>query len=129
MGQSKASKYIGKETRARLAANLQARLDRLYPGQKNQPRKLAELAGTRQSQIQRILGSEIGASVDMLEQIAKAIGCQPSELLGPPSPVAPRPGLPFEVHVHGDEPAPLVREIDAPRAPRHQVPHARRTKR
>lgn len=69
-----------------LAANLAALRDRKYPVHHNvtqRNRSLAKAAHTTLSQIQRILSLSVGTSIDLLEELAHALGVEPADLLTP----------------------------------------------
>lgn len=69
-----------------LASNLVRQRDRLYaslPTVTARNKKIAEVAGTTHSQIQRIINQELGCSIDLLDGLAAALECKPENLLTP----------------------------------------------
>jgi hypothetical protein len=69
-----------------LAENVRDLRDDVYAGEKSETaknRKLAEKADTTLSQIQRVLSSDLGTSIDLLARIARALKCRPEDLITP----------------------------------------------
>jgi DNA-binding Xre family transcriptional regulator len=64
-----------------LAANVRRRMDERYKERGDRPKALAEAAGVTLSTVQRIIKHEIGATIDTVDMIAKALRCEPDELL------------------------------------------------
>lgn len=69
--------------RSVLARNIGERLDAVYPTSANQDKALATAAGVSLSTIQRIRKAEVGASIDNIEDIAKALRTSVTSLLTP----------------------------------------------
>jgi hypothetical protein len=72
--------------RSVLAWNLENLRDEIYselPSPTARNAALAAAAGTRPSQILRILQQELGCSIDQLDGLAKALRCRPADLLTP----------------------------------------------
>lgn len=121
-GQRKRPKYIGRVTRRVVAEQLRTRMRARFGETKNQERRLAEAIGTTQSNIQRILSEQQGASVDMLEQIAKFFQIAPYELLLPP------PDLRRMMEVQDPAtsgPEPLLRQTDKSTEPKEPTKERR----
>jgi DNA-binding Xre family transcriptional regulator len=69
-----------------LAFNVEALRDLKFqylPNATTRNRELAKEAGTTLSQIQRVISTELGTSVDLVERLAKALDCRPQDLLEP----------------------------------------------
>jgi len=69
--------------RAILAHNITRKLHEVFVTQANKDRALANAAGVSLSTVQRIRRAEVGASIDQIEEIAKALGISVAELLTP----------------------------------------------
>lgn len=72
------------ESREILAANLRARMDERFANAADRVEALHKRSGVARSTIQRILKSEVGATLDTIAHAAMALGCEPYELLLPP---------------------------------------------
>lgn len=84
----KASKVTGRASLLRqiVADNVTALMDRRYASESNKTarqRCLARDAGVSLSTVQRIAGSEVGASIDNIESMARVFGVPPAALLTP----------------------------------------------
>jgi DNA-binding Xre family transcriptional regulator len=69
-----------------VAANVKGLRDSVYaslPNETQRNRKLAADVGTTLSQVQRIISSSVGVSIDMLEGLSRALHCRPQDLLTP----------------------------------------------
>jgi DNA-binding Xre family transcriptional regulator len=69
-----------------IAMNVRALRDHVFaelPNETARNKQLAEAAGTTLSQIQRVIAQDLGTSVDFVEQLARALGCRPQDLLTP----------------------------------------------
>lgn len=92
-GQAKRPKYVSLRMRRILAENVKARMAIRYDGEPDIVKALAEACGVSRSTIQRIITpGAVGASIDTIDQLAKALQCEPYELLVPPSRRPPRGG-------------------------------------
>jgi transcriptional regulator with XRE-family HTH domain len=84
----KSSKASGKVwvLRRIVADNVTALMDERYasePNKTSRQRALARDAGVSLSTVQRIVGSEVGASIDNMESLAKVFRVPPAALLTP----------------------------------------------
>jgi DNA-binding Xre family transcriptional regulator len=82
--QAKKPKFVAMETREIVAANVQARMDRVFNGATDKPMMLAKRIGTSKSTVQRILNGDVGVTIDILTQLANGLRCEPADLLLPP---------------------------------------------
>lgn len=76
-----------------LAANVAALRDIKFASRASvtaKNRALAEAADTTLSQIQRVLSSELGTSIDLIARMARALKVRPQDLLTPYFAVQPR---------------------------------------
>lgn len=55
--------------------------DRMRSGPYDTQTKLSHRAGIAQSHVSRIVNAESGVTIDRLEKVASALGCEPYELL------------------------------------------------
>ena len=67
--------------RKTLAANVRARMEARYKDRGDKPKALAEAAGVTLSTVQRVINAEIGATLDTVDMLAKALRCEPYQLL------------------------------------------------
>lgn len=91
-GKTKRRKHVALRIRKVLAANLLARMEQRYRGVGDKVTALAEDAGTSISTVQRATKPDrytTGISIDVLDQLAMGLRCEPYELLKPPEPSAP----------------------------------------
>lgn len=70
-------------SRAVVAANIESRMELRFADSTNKPMDLAEAAHISLSSVQRILGRQLGASIDTLELVANALECSVVELFIP----------------------------------------------
>lgn len=117
-GQTKTAKYVGRVTRQIVAKNLRERLQARYGDKKNHARRFEEEFGVNFSTVQRILEEEVGASVDLLEEISIRLRISPYQLLVPPEEMRQM----FEVK----DPLPLVRQTDQSTESTRRLPKERR---
>lgn len=69
-----------------LAFNVEALRDKKFAALPNvtaRNKELAKQAGTTLSQIQRVISTDLGTSVDLVERLATALECRPQDLLEP----------------------------------------------
>jgi len=66
-----------------LAHNITRRMHVVFATEPNKDKALAEAAGVSLSTVQRIRGADVGASIDQIEEIAKALRSSVAELLTP----------------------------------------------
>ena len=52
-----------------------------YKDRGDKPKALAEAAGVTLSTVQRVINAEIGATLDTVDMLAKALRCEPYQLL------------------------------------------------
>jgi transcriptional regulator with XRE-family HTH domain len=78
--QPKRPKYQGR-MRTILAENVEGLMPLRFPEKNDRVKALAHAAGVSRSSVQRVVNAEHGASVDILEAIASALGVLPHELL------------------------------------------------
>lgn len=74
-------------SRALVSANVIARMKAIYGGYGDPTKALAEAAGLSLSTVQRVIGRDVGASVDTLEALAGALDCSIPELFNTPESV------------------------------------------
>jgi DNA-binding Xre family transcriptional regulator len=81
----KSDKTPSVKMRQVLAENLRARMLERYPKTRDRIMALAEAAGISRSTVQRITAEEppIGASIDTIDAVAKALRVRPADLLMP----------------------------------------------
>lgn len=79
---TKRRKYEG-VFRKVLAENAASLIAEIFATSANRPKALAAKAKVSLSTAQRVLEGTIGASIDVIEQIAKALGTTPAALLTP----------------------------------------------
>lgn len=84
MGRPKRPKQVAIRLRKVLATNILRRMEERYKNIGDKKKALAEHAGVTLSTVQRVTQPERydnGASIDTLDQLAKALRCEPYELL------------------------------------------------
>lgn len=77
------ARKIATMSRAVVAENVRWRLAAIYGAKENPTMELAVDARLSHSTVQRVLASSVGASVDILESLAKALDCSIAELFEP----------------------------------------------
>ena len=80
----KRPKHVAVRLRKVLAANVVRRMEERYKNNGDMKKALAESAGVTLSTIQRVTQPERydnGATIDTIDQVAKALRCEPSDLL------------------------------------------------
>jgi transcriptional regulator with XRE-family HTH domain len=82
MGRAKKRKVPG-VMRQVLAENVRASMEREFAVAANKPKELARAAGVTLSTVQRVLEADVGASIDNIESIAKALRSSAYDLLRP----------------------------------------------
>lgn len=90
---TKSRKVPAAMVRAVVAANIESRMELRYAESTNKPMDLAEDAHISLSTVQRILGRQLGASIDTLGLIANALDCSVLELLIPTNDIIRAMGL------------------------------------
>lgn len=66
-----------------LAHNIAVRIHQVFAAAPNKDKALADAAGVSLSTVQRIRAAEVGASIDQVEALAKALRTSVAELLTP----------------------------------------------
>jgi DNA-binding Xre family transcriptional regulator len=69
-----------------IAFNVEALRDKKFAALPNvtaRNKELAKQAGTTLSQIQRVISTDLGTSVDLIERLSGALECRPQDLLEP----------------------------------------------
>lgn len=92
IGQRKRPKHVALGARKLLAANILARMEARYKNVGDKSTALAEDAGCTLSTVQRATKPDRygnGVTIDIIDQLAKALRCEPYELLLPLEPTAP----------------------------------------
>lgn len=87
-GHAKKQKLVNDRVRSALTFNVNRRLNELYDGEPNKVVALAKHSGVGRSTVQRVLDPDtygpVGPSIDTVAELARALECEPHELLVPP---------------------------------------------
>lgn len=81
----KRPKFIARETREIIAANVKRLMEQQFAHSTNKPAALAKRIGTSESTVQRVLSGDVGITVDVLAQVANGLRCEPADLLRSPN--------------------------------------------